>query len=206
MEGHSLAALEQRIRYPDTNPIGDRYGTQAPLRFGDYIAKSDIVPQSPNSRALTDQKLDESKSPDSIREELMAIFANEGGAWTLRAQLCRDLEENPIEDAATPWPEQGNPYIPLATITVKPQKSWSEERVTVLNEQTAFRPWHGVEAHRPLGSVMRARRAVYPVIQDLRSQLNGCPMHEPRTLPPARLAGSARNRTETSPGIRLLRS
>jgi hypothetical protein len=53
---------------------------------------------------------------------------------------------------------------------------------------------------------MRARRAVYPVIQDLRSQLNGCPMHEPRTLPPARLTGSARNRTETSPGIRLLRS
>jgi hypothetical protein len=30
---------------------------------------------------------------------------------------------------------------------------------------------------------MRARRAVYPVIQDLRSQLNGCPMHEPRMLP-----------------------
>ena len=140
MEGHSLAALEQRIRYPDTNPIGDRYGTQAPLRFGDYIAKSDIVPQSPNSRALTDQKLDESKSPDSIREELMAIFANEGGAWTLRAQLCRDLEENPIEDAATPWPEQGNPYIPLATITVKPQKSWSEERVTVLNERPRSAP------------------------------------------------------------------
>ncbi len=66
---------------------------------------------------------------------------------------------------------------------MKPQKSWSEERVTVLNEQTAFRPWHGVEAHRPLGSVMRARRAVYPVIQDLRSELNGCPMHEPRSLP-----------------------
>ncbi|WP_244647529.1 catalase family protein [Sphingomonas sp. CFBP 13728] len=181
--GGESALLKGFGGYPDTNPIGDRYGTQAPLRFGDYIAKFDIVPESPNFRALTDQKLDESKSPDSIREELMEIFANEGGAWTLRAQLCRDLEENPIEDAATPWPEQGNPYIPVATITVKPQKSWSEERVTVLNEQTAFRPWHGVEAHRPLGSVMRARRAVYPVIQDLRSELNGCPMHEPRSLP-----------------------
>jgi hypothetical protein len=181
--GVESALLKGFGGYPDTNPIGDRYGTQAPLRFGDYIAKFDIVPESPNFRALTNRKIDQDKSPDAIREELAAIFQQEGGAWTIRAQLCRDLEENPIEDASVEWPEQGNPYIPLATITVKPQKSWSEERVAVLNEQTAFRPWHGVEAHRPLGAIMRARRAVYPVIQDLRSRLNGCPMHEPRSLP-----------------------
>jgi len=169
--------------YPNTNPIGDRYFTQAPLRFGDYIAKFDIVPESPNFRALTDQEIDQSNGPDAIREALAGVFADEGGVWTLRAQLCRDLEENPIEDASVVWPEKGNPYIPLGSITVKPQKSWSEERIAVLNEQTAFRPWHGVEAHRPLGAVMRARRKVYPVIQDLRSTLNGCPLHEPRTPP-----------------------
>lgn len=181
--GGESAVLKGFGGYPDTNPIGDRYGTQAPLRFGDYIAKFDIVPESPNFRGLTDQKLDQRKGPDAIREELAAIFAQEGGAWTLRAQLCRDLVENPIEDASVEWPELGNPYIPLATITVKPQRSWSDERAVVLNEQTAFRPWHGVAAHRPLGAIMRARRAVYPVIQDLRSQLNACPLHEPRSLP-----------------------
>lgn len=169
--------------YPNTNPIGDHYYTQVPLRFGDYIAKFDIVPESPNFRGLTDQEIDQNGSPDAIREQLASVFEQEGGAWTLRAQLCRDLEENPIEDASIPWPEKGNPYIPLGTITVKPQKSWSDERGKVLNEQTAFRPWHGVEAHRPLGAVMRARRKVYPPIQAYRSELNGCPMHEPRTLP-----------------------
>lgn len=169
--------------YPNTNPIGDRYGTQAPLRFGDYIAKFDIVPASPNFRALTDQEIDQSWSEDAIREELASVFENEGGAWTLRAQLCRDLDDNPIEDASVGWPEKGNPYIPLATITVKPQRNWSDKRAAVLNDQIAFKPWHGVEAHRPLGAIMRARRDVYPAIQDLRSNLNGCPIHEPRTLP-----------------------
>jgi hypothetical protein len=76
----------------------------------------------------------------------------------------------------------GNPYIPLATITVRPQTSWSSERARLIDGETAFRPWHGIEAHRPLGAVMRARRLVYPAIQNLRSQLNGCPMHEPGKL------------------------
>lgn len=169
--------------YPPTNPIGDRYYSQAPLRFGAYIAKFDLVPESPNFRALTDQPIDQDSEENAIRAALKRIFAEEGGAWTLRAQLCRDLETNPIEDSSVPWQEQGNPYIPLATITVKPQRSWSEDRAAEIDGRTAFRPWHGVEAHRPLGAIMRARRRVYPAIQAYRSELNGCPMHEPRRAP-----------------------
>ncbi|MBB3950041.1 catalase family protein [Aureimonas jatrophae] len=169
--------------YPATNPVGDRYYTQAPLRFGDYIAKFDIVPESDTFRALTDQPIDESRGENAIRESLLDVFAREGGAWTLRAQLCRDAEANPIEDASIPWPEEDNPYIPLATLSVPAQTSWSEARAETIDGRTAFRPWHGVEAHRPLGAVMRARRIVYPAVQDLRSRLNGCPLHEPSRLP-----------------------
>lgn len=169
--------------YPPTNPIGDRYYTQAPFRFGDFIAKFDIVPQSANFRALTDQPIDESRGENAIREALLDVFTREGGAWTLRAQLARDVEANPIEDASVPWPEGDNPYIPLATITVQPQTSWSPERAETIDQRTAFRPWHGVEAHRPLGAIMRARRTVYPAVQSYRAELNGCPMHEPRRLP-----------------------
>ena len=39
--------------------------------------------------------------------------------------------------------------------------------------------------HRPLGFVMRARKAVYPVSSGFRATHNGCPIHEPR--PPADL-------------------
>ena len=42
---------------------------------------------------------------------------------------------------------------------------------------------YGVEAHRPLGNIMRARRHVYPIAAGHRSKLTGCPLHEPSTLP-----------------------
>ena len=53
----------------------------------------------------------------------------------------------------------------------------------MVDDQTAFRPWHGIMAHQPLGGINRSRGLVYPVAQAFRSQLSGCPLHEPRQLP-----------------------
>jgi hypothetical protein len=39
--------------------------------------------------------------------------------------------------------------------------------------------WTGVEAHRPLGGVNRARRGVYRHSADFRAGFNNCPYHEP---------------------------
>lgn len=36
-----------------------------------------------------------------------------------------------------------------------------------------FRPAHSLEAHRPLGSVMRARLQVYKALSDFRHRENG---------------------------------
>ena len=46
----------------------------------------------------------------------------------------------------------------------------------------AFSPWHGVAAHRPLGSIMRVRKVVYEGSAKFRSERNGCPIHEPRDM------------------------
>ena len=177
--------------YPPTNPLGDRYYTQVPLRFGAYVAKLDLVPESPNFRALTGAPIDVARARDAIREEIGALLASEGGSWTLRAQLCRDLASNPIEDASVAWPEGGNPYLPVATVSVAPQTSWTRERSRIVDDATSFRPWHGIEAHRPLGSIMRARKTAYPFSAERRSALNECPIHEPRSMVPLP-AGSGR--------------
>jgi hypothetical protein len=34
--------------------------------------------------------------------------------------------------------------------------------LTEIVDKLSFFPWHGLEAHRPLGNVMRARRLAYP--------------------------------------------
>ena len=61
------------------------------------------------------------------------------------------------------------------------QAAWTDARARILDDETSFNPWHGIEAHRPLGAVMRARKPVYAASVDLRSRFNGCPIHEPRS-------------------------
>ena len=52
--------------------------------------------------------------------------------------------------------------------------------VAAIDEGLAFSPWHGLAAHRPLGSVMRARNTTYTNSAEFRGKHNGCPMHEPK--------------------------
>lgn len=181
--GADAGALKAMGGYPETHPLGERYFTQVPSRFGDYVAKLDIVPRSESFRALTDLRLDLSEGPDVLREAVADVLSVKGGEWTLRAQLCRNLETQPIEDASVVWPEEDSPYLDIATIRVAPQTSWSEGRSRAVDDGLTFRPWRGVEAHRPLGNVMRARRHVYPIAAGRRAELTGCPMHEPRSRP-----------------------
>ena len=88
----------------------------------------------------------------------------------------------PIEDASVIWPEETSPYIPVARLKVEPQSSWKPSIVSSIDEGLAFSPWHGLAAHRPLGSVMRARRTTYTSSAEFRGKHNGCPMHEPKAV------------------------
>ncbi|KMO21735.1 catalase family protein [Methylobacterium platani] len=171
--------------HPETHILGETFYSQAPLRWGDYVAKVALAPVSPALTALTGAALTVNGRPNGLREAVSAFFAAHEGVWELRAQLLTDREAMPVEDASVPWPEEASPYLPVARITVAPQESWSDEKVRTLDDGLAFSPWHGIAAHRPLGSVMRARRAVYPRSAGFRAERNGCPIHEPTRLPGA---------------------
>ena len=166
--------------YPQTHPLGESYYSQVPIRFGDYVAKVGVVPASANFQALTGQEITVGGRENALREEVLRVLAVEGGSFDLRVQLCRDLEANPVEDASVIWPEQDNPYLTVARIHVAAQPGWTEARAAIVDDSLAFAPWHGLAAHRPLGGIMRARKAPYAASAGLRSQLNRCPIHEPR--------------------------
>ena len=42
-----------------------------------------------------------------------------------------------------------------------------------------FSPWHGIAAHRPLGAIMRVRKAVYEASSGFRAKANGVILEEP---------------------------
>lgn len=81
----------------------------------------------------------------------------------------------PIEDATVLWPEPG-PQTPapsaefreVARVTIK---SGTPPMADDACERLAFNPWNGLKAHQPLGSLNRARLAVYKRSESVRKQL-----------------------------------
>ena len=166
--------------HPKTNPLGETYFSQVPFLFGPYMAKWSVAPVSPALIALKDAPVDLDDKPNGLREAMTAYFADQSGEWELRVQLCTDLKEMPIEDASVVWPEDKSPFVAVARISASSQEAWSEARSVEIDDGLSFSPWHGLAAHRPLGSINRARREAYPSSADARSPRGRCPIHEPR--------------------------
>ncbi len=166
--------------YPETHILGDSFFSQVPIRYGDYIAKVGVVPVSPALVSLTDQPLNLNREPDALRMAVRSHFMGNGGQWDVRVQLCTNLDDMPVEDATALWDEEKSPYITVATLDVLPQDSWSDSHQRAIDDAMAFNPWHGLAAHQPLGSIMRARRHAYPASAEFRLGKIGCPFAEPK--------------------------
>ena len=166
---------------PLTHPLGESFYSQAPLRYGDYVAKVMIAPVSPNLTALKERPLELHGDPNGLRQAAIDEMAHMDGEWEVRVQLCTDLNRMPVEDASTQWPEDESPYRAVARIRVPAQPAWSEARAAQADDGLAFSPWHGLLAHQPLGSINRARRPAYAALSAFRAEHNGQPNPEPRS-------------------------
>jgi hypothetical protein len=165
---------------PITHPLGDAYYSQTAFRFGDFVAKFGLFPVSPNLTELHGDRVNVSDRPDALREVVRDTIIEQGGTWELRVQLCTDLDKMPVEDATVAWDEKVSPYRTVGRIVVAPQLSLGTDLAGEIDEQSFFSPWHGLAAHRPLGSVNRARRQTYEMSAEFRARFNGCPMHDSR--------------------------
>lgn len=153
----------------ETNLLGETYFSQDPIMYGHYMAKIAFVPIAPELIALTNKPIDTYAS-DGLRKSIVDFFISNTAVWELRVQLCTDIHKMPIEDSTVIWPEETSPYVPVARITAKPQIAWSPYRSHVVDEGMLFSPWHGIQSHRPLGSVMRLRRMSYQMAKKMRAE------------------------------------
>ncbi len=180
--GLSSSNLQQLGGAAPLHPLGETYFSQTAFRHGDHIAKYALFPVSPGLTALTGSHVHTSGRPDAIRETMNEELIAHGGTWELRAQLCRDLEKQPVEDATVEWKEADAPFVTVATLTVEPQLAWQPIESTRTEDALAFNIWHGLAAHQPLGQINRARKEPYERSAAFRGRANGCPMHEPKAL------------------------
>lgn len=179
--GGQSGTLKSLGGHPETNILGETFYSQVPMRWGPYMAKLSVAPVSPELVALKDAPL-EADRPNALREAVLAHFAQGGGVWEVRAQLCTNLETMPVEDASVEWPESESPYVAVARIVAGPQVTWSDARVKAVDDGMSFSAWHSLAAHRPIGSIMRVRKAAYEMAAAFRSEHNPVKVVEPQRL------------------------
>lgn len=161
--------------------LGETYHTMAALRYGDYMAKLSVVPESTSVRQLTNIPMQISHD-SSIRDLVRDFFKHHSADYVLRAQLCTSLERMPIEDASVLWPEEESAHQTIGTLHFPKQDSYSPERRVYADDVLSFNPWHGVQAHQPLGSIMRVRKQAYERSASFRHRMNTQPRAEPQQL------------------------
>lgn len=137
--------------------LGTFYSALA-IRFGDYAARYSFAPVAAAGPAGT-----ASGGADGLHAELGDRLRQGPVAFDFRVQFYVDEATTPIEDASREWREADSPFMTLARLTLPAQDIDGDagRRVAEYVEGLSFDPWHAPEAFRPLGVMMRARRAAY---------------------------------------------
>lgn len=177
--GGESATLQTLGGAPNVHPLGETYFTQTAFRFGDHIAKLSLEPASDSLTRHAGQVIDTKGRPDAIRETVEADMRAGDAVWNLRVQLCRDLDRMPVEDPSVLWDEALSPFVTVARLHALAQAGWSKDAAEVVDDHMRFSVWTGIEAHRPLGAINRARQEPYRVSSQFRADFNRCPIHEP---------------------------
>lgn len=122
-------------------------------------------------------------SEDSVSTHRGAdLFLDEEGVFEIRVRLRLDRDAMPVADAAKEWSEAQSPYRTVARLVLPAQDATSEGRRADADDVLSFRSAHSLAAHRPLGSLMRARLKTYRALSNFRHARNATPEQEPRTL------------------------
>jgi len=169
-------------RTPNLHPVAHTYYSQAAFRHGEYVAKHNLRPVGPDIAAVADREVGRGDAPGVLKDWVRKFFTTGTATYELGVQLRTDADTMPVEDTSVTWPEETSPYRPVATLTLPPQETFSAARRTYAEDRMSWRIWNGLAAHRPLGSINRARRAVYAELSQWRHDENAVTMHDPRSL------------------------
>jgi hypothetical protein len=166
--------------HPFNHPLAEAYYSQCPFRYGDYIAKLRVRPDMPRLNELGRAGFTPADE-NGLRAAVVEYFRDNPAEYEVGIQLCTNLERMPVENANVEWPENESPYRAVARMVLPPQEAFDAKRQS-LDEELLFCPSHSLAAHRPLGSIMRARMKAYEIRGNARRQENGRPATEPRSI------------------------
>jgi hypothetical protein len=148
-----LGRMLKDFKVPFTSYATSSYQSTVPVANGAYAVRYRFVPAAGNG----------SDGPAGCADfgaEIADRLRSGPLAWDLQLQPFTSEGETPIEDAANEWPSA---FTTVARLTL-PQQDLGSARGKALQasvERDVFDPWVALAAHRPLGSVQRARKVIY---------------------------------------------
>ncbi len=155
--------------------VTEHFSSTAPIKLGPHAVKFTVRPAEgtapPAPRELTD---------DFLREELADRLRKGDIVLDFVVQFFVDEARTPIEDTSVAWKPAHAPFLKVAELRI-PRCDLDDPASAAVSsavDRLSFTPWHAIEEHRPLGSIMRARKFAYRASSSLRGH-----SPEPTALP-----------------------
>lgn len=166
----ALQALGTRVY---ASPLEVQYNSCVPYLLGDGQAiKFRFVPQTtPTSIPLR-------PGDDYLHEAMVDRLDSEDVVFDLLVQRQTDPFLMPIENASVIWPDELSEPVKVAELRIPAQSFNSPEQMAFAGN-LSMNPWHALPAHRPLGSLNRARKHMYEALSKDRQRLNSEQRIEP---------------------------
>ena len=169
---HLSIALATLSEAPPS-PLLTTYFSVSPYRFGNLNAKFRVTPEAGSCAAYTPPTQNRDL-PNFLRTALYQQLSSDRqpACFALQIQLQDATRYMPIEDTSVQWKESDARFQTVAHIRV-PAQDFDTPEQNLMCDNLSFNPWHGIEAHRPIGGINRLRKAVYEAVSAYRLERNG---------------------------------
>lgn len=152
--------LGSQTKRPCTSLCTESYFSRSPFAFGDFAMKFQFTPNR-----SADVKL--APSDGFLRDDLVERVKLAPVVFDYQLQYFLNEKDTPIEDGSVIW---SSDLFTVAQLVIPQQDLLSAIALTAHQavEDLEYSPWTTTKGIRPLGSLNRARRSVYPASVSLR--------------------------------------
>jgi catalase len=110
---------------------------------------------------------------DGLRRLVDDRLLHQSIAWTLTVQSFVDDVTTPVDDLTVRWDRRVAPPVAVGRLELRRRDPGEADAIAAEVETMAFSPWHGIAAHRPLGTLQELRRSAYADSARRRGAENG---------------------------------
>lgn len=157
------------------------YFSMGAVRHGDYMAKIRVKPTKASVRKILQRKINRDLHDEAIRLSILDEIRKHDFEYDVQIQLCRNLDDQPINEITDEWKEKDAPFVTVAKLRIPQQKVPDDGNFDIM-ENLSFTPFRCPEQNRPIGNLQHSRLRAYEAASKLRHKLNGVKREEPRNL------------------------